>query len=252
MQKIILKDGTALITGASGGRGKAMATSLGESGVRVALVARDVHALNETVAELVALGCRAKAFPADVSDEEQVEKLERDVRDWAGPVSILINNVGANLRKRVEDFTLKEWNDIVRTNLTTIFLMCRAFIPGMKAYGAGRIINMASTMAHISLPPRTVYSATKSAVLGFTRSLALELAQDSISVVSISPGPFETEMNAPMLQDPALYASFTSRIPLGRWGQVKEIGALARFLCSDEATFITGTDILIDGGWCSQ
>jgi NAD(P)-dependent dehydrogenase (short-subunit alcohol dehydrogenase family) len=169
-----------------------------------------------------------------------------------GHAHILINNAGMNLRKPIHEYSLEEWMRVVNTNLTSVFLMCRAFIPQMKTLGWGRIVNMTSIMSHVSLPGRTAYSSTKAALLGLTKALALELAPDGITVVAISPGPFATEMNLPLLENPELNAQFVSKIPLGRWGKVEEVGALARFLCSEEAGFITGTDILIDGGWCAQ
>jgi NAD(P)-dependent dehydrogenase (short-subunit alcohol dehydrogenase family) len=122
----------------------------------------------------------------------------------------------------------------------------------MKAKKWGRIINMTSIMSHVSIPLRTGYSTTKSGLLGMTRALALELAPHHITANGISPGPFATEMNQPILDDPEKNAQFLSRIPAGRWGKVEEIGALAVYLCSEEAGFITGTDIVIDGGWIAQ
>ena len=121
----------------------------------------------------------------------------------------------------------------------------------MKGSGYGRVINLASTMAHVSIPGRSAYSASKSAVLGLTRALALELAPEGITVNTISPGPFATEMNTPLIENPELNAQFLAKIPLGRWGRVEEVGQLAVYLCSTEAGFITGTDVLIDGGWCA-
>jgi NAD(P)-dependent dehydrogenase (short-subunit alcohol dehydrogenase family) len=252
MPELILKDRVALITGASRGLGRAMAIALGEAGAKLALVSRDLDALNSTAAEVAAKGGTAKIFRTDVSDEAQVAILEREVREQIGDVNILINNAGMNLRKPITDFTFEEWNRVIDTNLTSVFLMCRAFVPQMRGKGYGRIINMTSIMAHVSLPERTAYSATKTALLGMTRALALELAKDSITVVGISPGPFATEMNTALMQNPEINAQFISKIALGRWGKVEEIGALARFICSDDAAFITGTDILIDGGWCAQ
>ena len=130
--------------------------------------------------------------------------------------------------------------------------MCRSFVPHMQGTGYGRILNMTSIMSHVSLPERAAYSSSKAGLLGLTRARALELAGDGITVVGISPGPFATEMNTPLLNDPVKNAQFLQSIPVGRWGRVEDIGALARFLCSEEAAFITGTDIVIDGGWLAR
>jgi NAD(P)-dependent dehydrogenase (short-subunit alcohol dehydrogenase family) len=247
-----LKGRVALITGASRGLGKAMALALGEAGASLALVARDVAALKGTAELARKSGAEAEVFQTDVNDEQQVRQLERDVAGRFGRVDILINNAGINIRKPVVDFTLEEWNSVLNTNLTSAFLMCRSFVPHMKGHGYGRILNMTSVMSHVSLPERTAYSASKSGLLGFTRALALEVATDGITVVAISPGLFATEMNTPLMNDPEKNRQFVSRIPVGRWGRVEEVGQLAVFLCSEDAAFITGTDILIDGGWCAQ
>jgi NAD(P)-dependent dehydrogenase (short-subunit alcohol dehydrogenase family) len=247
-----LKGKVAVITGASRGLGKAMAVALASEGASLALVARDRAKLQETAQAVRQAGAEADIFTADVTSEEQVAQLEKDVTARFSHVHILINNAGINVRKSITDFTLAEWNSVIDTNLTAVFLMCRAFVPHMKGAGFGRIINMTSIMSHVSLPQRAAYSSSKAALLGLTRALSLELATENITVVGISPGPFATEMNLPLLNNPELNAQFISKIPVGRWGNVEEIGALARFLCSEQAGFITGTDILIDGGWTAQ
>ena len=244
---------TALITGASKGLGKAMALALAAEGARVALVSRDRAKLDEAAAEIRAAGGSAGVFVADVGDEAQVQRLRAEVESQFGPaLHILINNAGINIRKPITDFTLAEWNSVLTTNLTSVFLLCRAFVPLMKGNAYGRIINMTSMMAHISLPGRTAYSASKSALLGFNRALALELAADQITVNGISPGVCDTEINAPLMNNPELKAQFLARIPAGRWGQPGEIGKLAVYLCAEDSGFITGTDIVIDGGWTAQ
>jgi NAD(P)-dependent dehydrogenase (short-subunit alcohol dehydrogenase family) len=242
----------AVITGASRGLGKAMAVALAGDGATLVLAARDQDKLDETAAACRELGATAATFVVDVTDESAVESLRAAVAARFGGVHILVNNAGINIRKPIHEFTLEEWMRVVNTNLTSVFLMCRAFVPHMKGHGYGRIINMTSIMSHVSLPGRTAYSSTKTALLGLTRALALELAPEGITVVGISPGPFGTEMNTALMQNPEVNAQFLSKIPVGRWGRVEEIGALARFICSDDAGFITGTDILIDGGWCAQ
>ena len=229
-----------------------MALALAGSGAKLALVSRNVEQLNAVAGEITALGAEAKVFKADVSREEDVAKLERDVASAFGGVQILINNAGINVRKNITDFTLDEWNSVIDTNLTSVFLMCRSFVPHMKGKGYGRIVNMTSIMSWVSLPGRAAYSSSKTALLGLTRALALELAPEAITVNGISPGPFATEMNTALMQNPEINAQFISKIPLGRWGKVEEIGQLALYLCSEDAGFITGTDIVIDGGWCAQ
>jgi NAD(P)-dependent dehydrogenase (short-subunit alcohol dehydrogenase family) len=249
-----LQGKTALITGGSKGLGKAMAIALAKEGANLALVSRDRTNLEAVAAEAKAAqsDCTARVFVADVSREADVEKLRQEVAAAFPRIDILINNAGINIRKNLVDFTLDEWSSVQNTNVTAVFLMCRAFIPAMKGTGYGRILNMTSIMSHISMPQRTAYSTSKAALLGMIKALALELAQDGITVNAISPAPFATEMNLPFLQNEELNRQFVARIPAGRWGKVEEIGQLAVYLCSEDAGFITGTDILIDGGWCAQ
>jgi Dehydrogenases with different specificities (related to short-chain alcohol dehydrogenases) len=218
---------TALITGASKGLGRAMAVALGNAGATLALVSRDISKLEETAAAVRATGARAEIFRADVAHEGQVAQLEKEVAAKLGKIQILINNAGVNVRKNITDFTLDDWNLVMDTNLTGAFLMCRAFVPHMKGGGYGRILNMTSIMAHVSLPGRAAYSASKSGLLGMTKALALELAPEGITVVGISPGPFATEMNTPVMENAELNQQFVSKIALGRWGRVEEVGELA-------------------------
>ncbi len=213
-----------------------MALALGSAGANIALVSRDIEQLDGVRQAVDSVGGKAQVFRADVSQEEQVRKLERDVIAAFDRVHILINNAGINLRKQLVEFTLEEWRHVLDTNLTSVFLMCRSFAPQMRGRGYGRIINMTSTMSHVSIPGRSAYSASKTALLGLTRALALELAAEGVTVNGISPGPFATEMNTALILN----------------GHVEEIGHLALYLCSEAAGFITGTDILIDGGWTAQ
>lgn len=250
--KIDLTGKTAVIVGGSGGLGEAMAYSLSEAGASIALVARNATKLATIRNTIARTGGKVDFFTADVTEEADVERIRGQINERFGAPQILINSAGVNIRKNLVDFTLAEFRSVVDSSLISTFLACRAFAPGMMGRGYGRIINMTSIMAHISLPGRTAYSSAKASLLGFTKSLALELADQGVTVNGISPGPFGTEMNAPVMNNPEANRQFLASLPVGRWGRVEEIGALACYLCSEQAGFITGADILIDGGWTAK
>ncbi|HTM37234.1 MAG TPA: SDR family NAD(P)-dependent oxidoreductase [Terriglobales bacterium] len=250
--KIDLSGRIAVITGGSRGLGEAMAKTLASANAQIALVARDRARMELVRADIAAQGKVAEVFVADVTQENEVAKLAEAVNARFGSPQILINSAGTNLRKNLVDFTLQEFRSVLDASLISSFLMCRAFVPGMRGTGYGRILNMSSIMSHVSLAGRTAYSSAKAALLGLTRALALELATDGITVNGISPGPIGTDMNRPIMNNPELNTQFLANLPVGRWGKVEEIGALACYLCSEAAGFITGTDILIDGGWTTR
>ena len=153
----------ALITGASRGLGKAIALSLSAAGATVALVARDVERLAGVRQEIEAAGGKAGVFVADVTREEDVSRVASQTAAKLGRVQILINNAGINIRRNLWDFSLEEWRSVIDTNLTSMFLMCRALVPPMRGSGYGRVVNLASTMSHVSLPMRSAYSSSKAA-----------------------------------------------------------------------------------------
>jgi NAD(P)-dependent dehydrogenase (short-subunit alcohol dehydrogenase family) len=242
----------ALITGGSRGLGKAMALALAKEGAHLALVARDETKLKIAADEIKQAGGSAEYFLADVTQPDQVKAAEQAIIARFGQINILINNAGINIRKPLTEYTLEEWHQVMNANLTSVYLMCHAFIPHMTGRDYGRIINLTSMMSHIALPGRVAYCTSKAGLLGFTKALALELAPHKITVNGISPGPVATEMNQVIIQNPETNRQFLNSLPVNRWGKVEEIGALAAFLCSGDSGFITGTDIVIDGGWTAQ
>ena len=252
MEGKFLQGKVAVITGASRGLGRAMALALGEAGAKLALAGRNQEKLAETRKLAAARGIENEVFTADVRDEAQVKKLEKDVIARFGAAHILINNAGTAVRKNLADFSLDEWKLVLDTNLTGAFLASRAFIPHMKAAKWGRIINITSIMAHVGSTGRGAYCASKSGLLALTKCLALELVSDNINVVAISPGFYETDLTAPLRADAQRNAALMAATPAARWGKPDEIGSLARYICSEGAGFMTGTDILMDGGWTAQ
>jgi NAD(P)-dependent dehydrogenase (short-subunit alcohol dehydrogenase family) len=251
MHRSTLQGRIAVVTGASKGLGRAMALALADQGARVALVARGSDALEALTGQIQASGGEAEAFVADAGNEYDVLRLESEVQARMGRAQIVINNAGVALRKNVTDITLAEWNVVQTANLTSAFLMSKAFIPHMRGTGYGRILNIASVMAHVAIPQRAAYASSKAGMLGLTRTMALELARDAITVNAICPGWFETEMTAGLQQNPEVNDQIMAKVPMGRWGRPEEIGGLAVYLCGENAGFITGTDIVIDGGWCT-
>jgi len=252
MSEQFLAGKTAVITGAGRGLGRAIALALGRAGATLALSDRDGGALDETRELANKGGIESDAFICDVRDETAVLKLETDVRQRFGNAHILVNNAGTAVRKNLVDFSLEEWRLVIDTNLTGVFLCSRAFVPHMRANKWGRIINLTSIMARVGSAGRAAYCATKSGVLAITKSMALEHAEEGINVVAISPGFYATDLTAPLRADPAKNAGILNAVPARRWGETREIGEIALFLCSDGADFITGTDILSDGGWVAQ
>jgi NAD(P)-dependent dehydrogenase (short-subunit alcohol dehydrogenase family) len=250
--KIDLSGKVAVITGGSRGLGEAMAETLSAAGASIALVARSEEKLKAVRDKLNAAGGDAEYFMGDVTDEEQVARIGKEVIARFGAPQILINNAGTNARKQLVEATLEDFQGVVDSSLKSAFLISKVFVPGMKEQKWGRIINMTSILSHIGLPGRTPYCSAKFGLLGLTKALALELAGDGVTVNGISPGPFGTEMNHAVMNDPQANAQFLANLPVGRWGKVEEIGGLACYLCSDLAGFITGTDILIDGGWTAK
>lgn len=242
----------AVITGGNRGIGRATALALAGAGAKVAIAGRNQEKLAETLGMLRQMGADAEAFTCDVKDEAQVKQLAADVMARFGAVHILMNNAGTAIRKNVIDFTMEEWRNLTDTNITGVWLCSKYFVPHMKGRGYGRIINLTSIMAHVTSTGRGVYSATKHAVAGLTKALALELVDDKITCVAISPGFIATDLTAPLRADPAKNQALMDQTPMKRWGEADEIASLALYLCTDKAAFMTGNDVLMDGGWCAQ
>jgi NAD(P)-dependent dehydrogenase (short-subunit alcohol dehydrogenase family) len=243
----------ALITGGTKGLGRAMAEGFVEAGAQVVVVSRNGEEAAAVAAELAAHGgTTCRGYACDVTVPAQVDGLVQEVLAEFGHIDVLVNNAGINIRGAIDALTLEEFLQVQTTNVTGPWLLTRAVVPQMKARRYGRIINLGSILSLISFADRTPYATSKGAILQMTKALAIELAPFGITANAMLPGPFGTEMNLPLMEDPEQYAAFVAKLPLGRWGELHEIKGLALFLASDASSFVTGAGITIDGGWTAQ
>jgi len=243
----------ALVTGGAKGLGRVMAEALAEAGADVAIASRTLSDCQKAAEEIAAeTGRRTAAFQADMTVAADIERLKVEIESGFGSIDILVNNAGINIRGAIQDLTESEWQAVMDANVKGPFLCTKAFGDGMVERGWGRVINLGSIMSVISLPGRSPYASSKAAIIGLTKTLALEWAAKGVTVNAICPGPFATEMNRQLLNDPAKYQDFVSRIPMGRWGELHEIAVAVVFLASDAAAYVTGSALFVDGGWTAQ
>ena len=244
---------TALVTGGGRGLGLVMARALAEAGADVAIAGRTL-ATCEQAAEDIArdTGRVVKAFRVDVTRSDEVNRLASDVAAAMGAVDVLMNNAGNNTRGAIAELSEADWDSVIDTNLKGTFLCSKAFGPPMAERGWGRVINMGSILSFVGIPGRTPYALAKAGVANLTRVLALEWAGTGVTANAICPGPFGTDMNKPLLDDPEKYQAFLRQIPMGRWGELDEMAGIAVFLASNASSFITGSSIVIDGGWTAR
>jgi NAD(P)-dependent dehydrogenase (short-subunit alcohol dehydrogenase family) len=243
----------ALVTGGHKGLGFAMSRALAEAGADVAIASRSLDLCQEAADSIAAATGRVTAaFHADVSHAAEISALAADVESRFGPIDILVNNAGVNVRGAVEDLSEDDWDAVIDINLKGPFLCSRAFGPSMCARGWGRVINLGSILSVIGIAGRVPYASSKAGVVNMTRVLALEWAARGVTANAICPGPFATDMNTPLLNDPEKYRAFLQKIPVGRWGELDEITGAVVFLASDASSFVTGSCLFVDGGWTAQ
>ena len=243
----------ALVTGGSRGLGRVMAEALASAGASVAVSGRDA-ALAATVAGEVGASTGAKAIGigADVARQGDVAAMVAKTLDTFGRLDILVNNAGINIRGPIEQLSEDDWDRVIDTNLKGPWLCCRAAGEPMRRQKWGRVVNVSSMLGEISLPGRSPYASSKGGLTMLTKTLALEWAADGVNVNALCPGPFATEINTPLLNDPVARATMEAKIPLGRWGDPAELGPAVVFLASEASSFMTGATLFVDGGYTAQ
>jgi 3-oxoacyl-[acyl-carrier protein] reductase len=241
-----LKDKVALVTGASQGIGRAISLSLVDAGAKVAVAARNVEKLASLVAEIEAAGGEALAVPMDVADAGQVKTGFQTLLAKFGKLDILVNNAAITRDTLALRMKLDDWDAVLRTNLTGAHLCTQQALGAMLKQRSGRIINITSVVAETGNAGQSNYVASKAGLIGLTRAIAVEVASRTITVNAIAPGFIETPMTDPLPQE--LKDKMKSMIPLGRFGADREVAAAVIFLASDEAAYITGQVLDVNGG----
>ena len=238
----------ALITGSTRGLGFAMAEAMIAAGAHVVVNGRTDDAVMATVAELNLDGRSASGLAFDVADIDAATAAVDTIVERHGAIDILVNNAGINHRAPIDEFGDDDWRRVLGVNLDGPFALARTAARHMTAAGCGRIIMTASIMGTVARPTIPAYVTSKAGLNGLTKALAVELGSHGSTVNGVGPGFVATEMNTALVEDPEFNAMVCSRTPVGRWGRPEEIAAAAVFLASDEASYITGQTLLVDGG----
>ena len=243
----------AIVTGGNGGIGLGMAQGLARAGAALVIAGRNAAKNAAAVTALQALGAKAAAGEADLTEQRACQGLIAAALDRFGRVDILINNAGINIRKQPQDYSLEEWKSVLDTNLTSAFLCSQAAYPAMLKAGGGKIVNIGSMMSIFGAAFAGPYGASKGGMVQLTKSLASAWAKDKIQVNAVLPGWIDTELTRQTRKEVAgLHERVLARTPAGRWGEPADFAGIAVFLASSASDFITGAAIPVDGGYSSQ
>ena len=238
----------ALVTGSSAGIGFALARALGEAGAEVVLNGRNTLKLEQAGAALRAEGLSVHTRRFDVTQAASVQSAIEDMESSIGPIEILVNNAGMQLRAPLEDFAVEDWHRLMRTNLDSVFLVGQAVARKMIRRGRGKIINICSVQSEIGRPNIAPYMASKGAVKMLTKGMAIDWGPHGLQVNGLGPGYFKTELTEKLVNDEAFSTWLTGRTPSRRWGDVADLGGAVVFLASDASNFVNGHVLYVDGG----
>lgn len=243
-----LSNRLCLVTGSSQGIGLALARGLAAYGARVVLNGRDPDKLSSAAAELRKNGFDLEVAAFDVTDKEAVEAGVDRVESSLGAIDILINNAGMQFRTPLEDYPADRWEQLLKTNVSSVFYTGQAVARHMIARGRGKIVNIASVQAELARPGIAPYTATKGAVRNLTRGMCTDWAKYGLQINAIAPGYFKTPLNQALVDNPEFSSWLEKRTPAGRWGDVEELVGAAVFLASDASSFVNGHTLYVDGG----
>jgi NAD(P)-dependent dehydrogenase (short-subunit alcohol dehydrogenase family) len=247
-----LKSRVALVTGGSRGLGKAMAKALASAGADIIICSRQENELKPALEDILkGTESRGCYLVADLSRRGEAERLAAAALERMGRVDILVNNAGSNKPQAIDAILDEDWDRIVELNLNAVMALTRALVPQMKQRHWGRIIHISSIMGTVSKERRNSYSATKTALLGLARANALDLGEYGITVNCIAPGPFLTDLPARLLSAEEK-KTFAERTALGRWGEPRELMGPILLLASEAGSYITGTSLVVDGGYLAR
>lgn len=247
--KVDLTDMVTVVTGAGNGIGRACALAFAESGASVAIVDISAEALASAQAEIEALGGKCTSYPCDVTRVSQIEEVMEEIYKTQGSIDLLLNSAGINIQQIAEEVTEEAWDKIMDVNLKGTFFCCQAAGKKMIQKKKGKIINLTSAMSMVGFFRRSAYCASKGAVKQLSKVLAIEWAPHNISVNCIAPTFINTPLTEPMFKEESFYNEVVSRIPMGKVGETSDVIGAALYLASDAADFVTGTTLLVDGGW---
>ncbi|HEU4560003.1 MAG TPA: 2-dehydro-3-deoxy-D-gluconate 5-dehydrogenase KduD [Longimicrobium sp.] len=242
----------ALVTGASRGLGRAIAVALAEAGADVVCASTRRAGTDETAALIRAAGRQAWQVEADLSDRDAVLAMTEDAERQAGGIDILVNNGGTIRRTPAADYSLGDWDAVIRTNLDSVFLLSQRLGREMIERGAGKIVNVASLLSFqggITVP---AYTASKHAVAGLTKALANEWARHGVQVNAVAPGYYATDNTQALRDDPVRSEQILARIPAGRWGKPEDLAGAVVFLASPASDYVNGHVLVVDGGWMAR
>ena len=244
---------TALVTGGTRGLGYMAAETLAKAGANVAICSRNAEESYEAAGRLIkSTGQKCMGIGGDVSSELEVLSMISAVEKELGPIDILQCSAGINIRKPSPELTVSDWDTVMNINVRGAFLCARQVMPSMCKRKWGRIVFFASMLSFVSIEGRAAYSSSKAALLGLTRTLALESAPYNVCVNAVCPGPFLTPMNETLKKDEAVQKDFLRKLPIGRWGNPEELRGILLYLSSPACSFMTGSSLVIDGGWTAQ